>query len=181
MKNKLVIALLAAAAPLAAHAEGYYAGAGLGYAEQKINIDKFGDFKEGDVAYKVFTGHNFDKNFGIEAGYTDFGTAEYANKSVGSKARSFYAAGTATLPLGDKFALTAKLGIAKNRAKVVRPGEGDVKDKKTDALIGIGGTLKLTPTITAFIEYENYGNVMQPAKIASIKATVLSTGLRFSF
>lgn len=182
MKNTLAIAVLAAAAaPMAAHAQGSYVGAGLGYAEQKVSIDTFGHFKESDLALKVFTGFNFDKNFGIEAGFTDLGTAEYANGRVGSKARSFYVAGTATLPLSEKFALTAKLGVAKNRAKVVRHGFGDEKDKKTDTLIGVGGTLKITQTISAFIEYENYGNMMKPASIGSIKAAVVSTGMRFSF
>ncbi|NHZ64382.1 outer membrane beta-barrel protein [Massilia genomosp. 1] len=181
MKNKLALALLAAAAvPMAAHAEGSYVGAGIGRAEQKVAINNFGTYKDTDVGVKVFGGFNFDKNFGVEAGYTDFGKIEYGNTGTGTKGRSFYAAGTATLPLGEKFALTGKLGVAKNRAKLQMRG-GDVKDQKTDALIGVGATYAVTKNIAAYVEFENYGNIAQPAGGGSLKVTVLSTGMRFSF
>lgn len=180
MKNKLVIALLAAAAPLAAHAEGSYVGAGLGYAEQKVAINNFGTYDDNDLGVKVFTGFNFDKNFGVEAGYTHFGKIEFGNTGTGTEGRSFYAAGTATLPLGEKFALTGKLGIAKNRSKL-KMRSGDMKDEKTDALIGVGATYAVTKNIAAYVEFENYGNIAQPAGGGSLKVTVLSTGMRFSF
>ncbi|RSZ60144.1 outer membrane beta-barrel protein [Massilia atriviolacea] len=181
MKNTLAIAMLAAATvPMAAHAEGSYVGAGLGYAEHKIAINKFGTYKDNDLAVKVFTGHNFDKNFGIEAGYADLGEIESVNAGLSAKGRSFYVAGTATLPLGEKFALTGKLGIAKNRSKFNMP-DGDVKHKKTDALISVGATYAITKTIGAFVEFENYGNMGQPSGGASLKVRVLSTGMRFSF
>ncbi|CUI03660.1 outer membrane beta-barrel protein [Massilia antarctica] len=182
MKNTLAIAMLAAASvPMAAHAESYYVGAGIGSVDQNLSIDKFGSVSDRDVGFKLFTGYNFDKNFGIEAGYTDFGKAEFVRRGEKNRARSFYAAGTATLPLGEKFALTAKLGIAKNRSKLIIRGEGDQTEKKADALLGVGATYAFTKTISAFVEYENYGNIMKPAGNNSLKATVVSTGMRFSF
>jgi OOP family OmpA-OmpF porin len=180
VKNKLALAMLAAAAvPMAAQAENNYVGAGIGAAEQVLAITE-GTYKDKDVAFKIFTGVNFDKNFGIEAGYTDFGKAETGGKLSGSRARSFYAAGTVTLPLGEKFAITSKLGVAKNRTKQIAFGEGDDKKKKTDALLGVGATYAVTKNIAAFVEYENYGTVAK-GKNGSLKATILSTGMRFSF
>lgn len=180
MKNTLAIAVLAAAAaPLAAQAESSYVGAGIGAAEQVLAITE-GTYKDTDVAFKLFTGHNFDKNFGVEAGYTDFGKAETGGKMSGSRARSFYAAATVTLPLGEKFAITGKLGLAKNRTKQVAVGEGDDKKKKSDALLGIGATFAFTKNMAAFVEYENYGTVAK-GQNGSLKATILSTGMRFSF
>jgi OOP family OmpA-OmpF porin len=182
VKNTFALAVIAAAAlPVAAQAETAYVGAGLGSAQQTASIKDFGTVKERDLAVKVFTGYNFDENFGVEAGFSDFGKAEFNSRGDGNKARSFYAAGTATLPLAERWALTGKLGIAKNRSKVVVRGEGDIKDKKTDALIGIGATFAVTKQISAFLEYENYGNVGKPVNGSSLKVAVLSTGIRFSF
>jgi OOP family OmpA-OmpF porin len=171
--------LTAAAIPMAAHAESTYVGAGIGAAEQVLSIST-GTYKDTAVAAKLFTGYNFDKNFGIEAGFTHFGKAETSGNLGGSRARSFYAAGTVTLPLGEKFALTGKLGIAKNRTEQIQVGEGDDKKKKADALLGVGATYAVTKTIAAFVEYENYGTVAKGSN-GSLKATVLSTGMRFSF
>ncbi|ATQ76565.1 hypothetical protein CR152_20135 [Massilia violaceinigra] len=180
MKNKLAIAMLAAAtAPMAAQAESSYVGVGIGAAEQVLSITE-GTYKDHDLAAKVFTGYKFDKNFGVEAGFTHFGTAETGGKRSGSRARSYFAAGTLTLPLGEKFAITGKLGIAKNRTMQLLVGEGDDKQKKTDALLGVGATYAVTKTIAAFVEYENYGAVAK-GKNGSLKATILSTGMRFSF
>ncbi|MDM5178079.1 outer membrane beta-barrel protein [Massilia sp. DJPM01] len=180
MKNTLAIAMLAAAAaPMAAHAESTYVGAGVGAAEQVLSI-KTGTYKDTAAGVKLFTGFNFDKHFGVEAGFTHFGKAETGGKLSGSRARSFYAAGTVTLPLGEKWALTGKLGIAKNRTMQLVVGDGDDKQKKTDALLGVGATFAVTKTIAAFVEYENYGTVAK-GNNGSLKATVLSTGMRFSF
>lgn len=181
MKNTLALALLAAASlPLAAHAEGSYVGAGVGRSEHKVAINSFGTYKDNDVAVKVFTGYNFDKNFGIEAGYADLGKIDLGDTGMNVKGRSFYAAGTATLPLGEKFSLTGKLGIAKNRARL-NLKSGDIKDTKTDALLSVSAAYEVTKNLAAFVEIENYGNMAQPAGGGSLKVKVISTGMRFSF
>lgn len=83
------LALVALAlAPLAALADsGFYIGAGLGGATTEADIDTNtfpipdlpSSIDEDDNAYKLFAGYRFDLpvvDFGIEAGYVDFGEAE---------------------------------------------------------------------------------------------------------
>ncbi|WP_167079696.1 porin family protein [Massilia aquatica] len=181
MKNTLALALLAVASlPLAAHAEGSYIGGGVGRAEHKVAVNSIGSYKDSDVAIKIFTGYNFDKNFGIEAGYSDLGEIEAGNTGISVKGRSFYAAGTATLALNEKLSLTGKLGVAKNRARMNLPG-GDLKDTKTDTLLSVSAAYEVTKNLAAYVEIENYGNMAQPKGGGSLKVKVISTGLRFSF
>ena len=63
---------------LAADDQGFYAGAGIG----ELSVDFEGDldesplsFDDGDTAFRVFGGWQFNENFGLEGGYIDGGTA----------------------------------------------------------------------------------------------------------
>ena len=55
----------------AAEQPGFYVGAGAGQAM----IDD-GDLDDEDTAFSAFAGYDFNRYFGLEAGYADFGKIE---------------------------------------------------------------------------------------------------------
>src|SRR5436190_11859535 len=97
-----------------AQADGGYIGVGVGEANTKIDdIPGFTVVSrdEKDTAYKIFGGFEFNKNFGVEVGYVDFGEIHNVYSSGGTSVRAdadghgFYTALTGTLPLSDQFAI----------------------------------------------------------------------------
>ncbi len=83
----LLLAAMLSLAPAAALADsGLYIGGAIGGATVEANFGDTGipgfptgEFDEDDTAFKVFAGYNFDLpviNFGLEAGYVDFGAPE---------------------------------------------------------------------------------------------------------
>ena len=180
MKKNILIALIAAAAiaPVAAQAESYV-GASIGRGEQKLSIDGVGSIKDHDTAYKFFGGYQFNSTFGIEAGWADLGKTEITGggETATAHPRSLYVAATGTWPLAERFALTGKIGAARTRTTL----SFDI-DKKgnTSLLLGVGGTYAITPTVLAVVEYEHFGKIVDE-DFGSLKANVLSAGVRFKF
>lgn len=183
MKKNILIALVAAAvlAPVAAQAESYI-GANAGRADYKINIDELGSFDDNDTAFKIYGGYQFNPVFGIEAGYADLGKAEIsvADFTLSARPKSIYVAATATLALNDKFALFGKAGAAHTRTTVSESGDPDTKEKNTTALLGVGASFAITPSVLAVVEYENFGKVIDEDG-GNLKADVLSVGIRVKF
>jgi OmpA-OmpF porin, OOP family len=183
MKKNILIALVAAAvlAPVAAQAQSYI-GANAGRGEQKINVDDFGSNKDNDTAFKIYGGYQFTPVFGIEAGYADLGKVEVsaAGDTIGARPKSIYLAATGTLALNDRFALFGKVGAAWSRATITATGEADSKEKNASALLGVGASFAITPSVLAVLEYENFGKVIDE-DAGNSKANVWSAGIRVKF
>lgn len=177
MKKNILIALIAAAAIAPAAQAQNYIGASVGQAEQKLDVTNAGSAKDSDTAYKLYGGHQFNKNIGIEAGYTHFGTAEAGAGTA--KANAIYVAATGTMQLTDSFALIGKVGVANTRTTLAAFGVEE-KYKETKPLIGVGATFAITPTALAVVEYEAFGKTVDEDGF-NIKSNVLSAGVRFSF
>ncbi|MES2316158.1 MAG: outer membrane beta-barrel protein [Pseudomonadota bacterium] len=182
MKN-ILIALIAAAAiaPVAAQAESYI-GANVGRGELKFNVDGIVTLKNNDTAFKVYGGYNFNKFFGIEAGYADLGklTATFEGDTASASSRATYVAATGAIPLAERFALIAKVGVANSRTKITAAGEADDNYKNTGAMFGVGTAYLFTPSLVGVVEYENFGKVLDEDGVNQKSAT-LSVGLRFKF
>jgi OOP family OmpA-OmpF porin len=91
------------------------------------------------------------------------------------KPESFYAAGTATLPLGTQFALFGKLGAARNHVDDLGPAKDD-----TRVLLGAGLTYMFTSTLSGVVEYEDFGKLVGGVPF-TVKSRVFTLGLRASF
>ncbi len=186
MKKFALIAVVAALAiPFAAQAEGSYLGVNVGSAKQKASVNGASG-SERDTAAKIYGGYNFDKNFGIEAGYADFGNAKksYSNgDSFSIKSHAFYVAGTATAPINDQFAVFAKLGVTANRSKIDVTSNGvsgNATKNNTDVIVGVGASYAINNQLSAVAEYENFGKVAK-GNGGDIKAEMYSVGLRYKF
>ncbi len=187
MKTSFIAALIAAAVafPVAAQAQSTYVGVSVGQAKQKVEVDA-GSLKESDTSYKLVAGYNFDKNFGIEAGYVDLGNAEMKRfGTVESKAKSLYVAATATLPVNNEFSVFAKAGVAANDVDLtVKVGGATLSDSasRSSAMFGLGASYSFTPNLAVVAEYENFGKIAKgESDNLNVKADMWTIGLRYKF
>jgi OmpA-OmpF porin, OOP family len=189
MKKTFAIAALTAsfALPFAAHAQGAYVGFNAGQATHKLDDGALTAVSrdETQTAYKIYGGYNFNKNFGIEGGYTDFGKAKNVYRVSGTnvnldyKAQALYVAAVGTLPLSDQFSLFGKLGVTANHASATASAAGvsvNASGNKTSALIGVGAAFNVTKNVAVALEYEDYGKTAEDAK-----AKMWSLGVRYNF
>jgi hypothetical protein len=161
MKSTSIIGLAMAMTIVAASVQaaqtddyrGFYVGVGAGISGIELDAPStpsVHDNLRGGVL-KLFTGYQFNRYLGVEGGFARTGnfkeTRTVSGGSVEQSAKSgvWYAAATARLPIGDAFALTGKIGVA--RGKVY----GDDNVAGTDSLyghdksvlVGIGGQYRL--------------------------------------
>lgn len=180
MKKQVIATVLGAALalPLIAQAQGSYIGANVGRAEQKVNPNGFSSFKDNDAGFKLYGGHDFTPNLGVELGYVNFGEAE-GPFNISSKPHSLYLAGTGTLPLSEQISLFAKVGVSVNRTKLNTPLNNG-SERNTSALLGIGASYQFTPKMSVVAEYENFGKVRDESG-SEVKADLASVGIRYKF
>jgi OOP family OmpA-OmpF porin len=138
---------------------------------------------------KIFGGYEFNRNWGVEAGFTRFRTSEFMawdstsdggfDVSPGSmKTWRSYAAGKYTMPISEKFSAFGKFGLSHSERKVSVPKQGwSYTDRDTGLYAGLGAQYKLTKDLDAVVEYERYGK----RKVYGPKADVYSIGLKYGF
>ncbi len=185
--KKILFAVIAASAALSsisiAHAEGAYAGAGA--VASRYSFNEPGTDQSGNkVSGKLFAGYEFDKTWGVEAGYTDFGSKSFTfngsngASQVATDSHAFYVAAKATAPINEQFSVFGKLGVASTHDNI----SGDVQsnfqgDSKTGLYASIGGQYAINKNVALTAELEHYG---QSADFGR-KADALAFGARYSF
>lgn len=184
MKTNVIAALIVAAglSSVAAQAADSYAGVNVGRTEQKFTVPFAGSLKESDTSAKLYTGLQFDKTFGVEAGFAHHGESSIAGSGLRltAKPQSLYVAGTAALPIGQQFSLFGKVGVTRNRVKFSATGVPGGKESNTSALVGVGAAYAFTSTISGVVEYENYGKLVDQEG-TTLKANMISVGIRSTF
>ena len=129
------------------------------------------------------------KNFGAELGYVYFGNFEKTatdgvnTVSFNSKPQAFYVAATGTVPLSEQFSLFGKAGISANRTKLsarINNASASETRSETSLLLGLGAGYNITKTVSAVVEYENFGKVYKEDGL-DVKADLVSVGLRYRF
>ncbi|MFM9436576.1 OmpA-OmpF porin, OOP family [Janthinobacterium sp. CG_23.3] len=185
MKQALSIALLAAALtiPFAAQAQSAYAGASVGGVG--LNIDSHDKTSSGNnFGGKLYGGYQFNPTFGVEAGYAILGDHDASVNGVDGAhimPSALYVAGTATMPVSEQFSVFGKVGVTANRNRFELPGGiQTLKYRNNSPLFGVGASYNFTPTLALVAEYEHFGKV-QSADRTTIKAQMLSAGLRYKF
>lgn len=180
-------AAAALACACSAHAADPYVGLNLTTpGEARFNInghDVSNDNKP--HAVKLYAGLQFTPTWAAELGYGAFGSYHAADPTPGSplrvsmSARVAYLAARASTPLGDSFALFGKVGLALNRLKASDSlGHAD-HDSFVRPMFGGGLEYKLTPQLSATVEYNRYGSRSQEgSRFTQQKAEL---GLAFKF
>jgi len=181
MKKNLLIALFAAVsiAPVAANAQAFVGATG-GVAHQKAT-SVTGELKDHDTSFEFFGGYQFNKNFGLQGGYVLLNSLRTdADPTFTITPETAYLAGTYAFPITDKFSLTAKAGIASTRTELAAKAIKPQFHRHTSAVLGLGVSYVLTPSITAVAEYENFGKIVKD-DTGTLKADNLAVGIRVSF
>jgi OOP family OmpA-OmpF porin len=182
MKLKLIIATGAALGLFTtlAHADGGYAGLSVGSAEQKKNVafssTNIDRTKDSTTAFKLLAGYQYNPTFGVEAGWVHHGSSDVAlsGRIATLKPESFFAAGTATVPLGNQFSLFGKLGLAHHRTDI--DGSHQTNNR---GFAGLGLSYAFTQMVSGVVEYEDFGEVLDGP--ISAKSRVVSAGVRVAF
>lgn len=157
MASRITVALLATAGLLCgslaqAAAPGRYSGVSIG--ASSINVDGT-DFDESDVGFKWFGGVMATPNFGVELAYIFGGTLESSSsliRSVESNAFTIEAIGQ--FPLGERFSLFGKAGIAFYNAYVNTRIGAYYSNSDEDFVYGAGGSLALNPKFDVRLEWQ---------------------------
>jgi OOP family OmpA-OmpF porin len=189
----LITAASAAGALSTAHAEDLkpYIGASVIGSEHKYNLSNDtsnGDRKSTEYGGKIYGGVMFDKNFGLEAGYTDFGKSSYGytvnglNGNIDAHAKSYYIAGKASWPVNEQINVFGKLGVAHNKNDVTTSGLAAVYNtgdsSKTSVYAGVGAEYAFNQKVSAVVEYEHYGkNDIDQGR----RKGAISVGAKFNF
>lgn len=90
------------------------------------------------------------------------------------------ASATGTLPLGDAFNLTAKVGIARTALEVL-PSARTITATTTKPAFGIGAQYSINKSIAVRAQFEDFGTVGDASTTGTTKLTLLSAGIVFGF
>ncbi|MGO1540161.1 MAG: outer membrane beta-barrel protein [Luteimonas sp.] len=149
----LSAALLGGTAFAAQSAEqGFYAGVGAG----QSYVDKRG-YDDDDTAFSAFGGYQFNRYFGLEVGYADFGKLESRGDGERLDASAAYFTAVGTLPFTDRFSGYARAGIQRwdlDRALPALTGSND--DSGNDPLYGVGLQYRFNDHVALRGEYTRF-------------------------
>lgn len=188
MQKNIIAALFVAAAafPAIAQAGPFYLGGEAIYAEQKIGQDD-GSIKKSKTGGGIYGGFDFNKNFGLQLGFIQFGEAKFDTTAqgvkIGFKPRTVYLVGTATGAVDEQFSVFVKAGAATTRTKETVSYLGDSEsgsETHSTGVIGVGGKFVITPKLSAVLEYTHFGKVLDEDD-GNLKVTGYSIGLRYNF
>jgi OmpA-OmpF porin, OOP family len=143
------------------------------------------------TGFKVFGGYQFNRNFGIEAGYFDLGTLSYSATTSpnGTVDGRFKLNGAnvdlvGTLPLSPNFSALARVGAAAGRARTTFTTTGpvtmaDASKRNTNAKVGLGLQYALGTSMLVRGEVERYR--MNDALGNHVNVNLISVGLVIPF
>ena len=166
----------------AADDPAWYLGAGVGRADVKRSsswaaqtdaglltrgITSSTQIESHAAAWKLFGGYRFNEFVAVEGGYQNLGRfngvstiSAPAASSAGGKwdASAISVAAVATYPLGDRFGLLFKGGLAATRLKA-SVSQFNANETRVQPLLGIGVKFDATKVIGVRAEFERYNNV----------------------
>jgi len=208
--KKYIIAVLigaagtaAVAAPIAEQSDHMYVGGSIGRAKQQFNMNG-ASLHDKRNAFGLNAGYQFNKNYGVEGGVVRFGEANLAkdaNNALTLKSTALYLAGTATMPMGENFAVFAKAGVAANRRTVAMkefavasdaPAADAAKDTshvlwkdsgtRISPMVGLGASYMVAPSVALVAEYNHFAKAsLRKAEGGKVKADMYAMGVRVSF
>ena len=165
----LATGLLFCTAPALAADRGFYVGAGVGQATLEVDdvLDLGVDFDEDDVGFKLFGGYRFFPWLAAEGAYFNGGKPELKESdgtlsaSMEIEVQGLIAAAVFSLPVGDRFELFIKPGVAFWDSETtirIRDQSGsfgdDFDDNGSAFFLGGGAAFNFTDNLATRLEYE---------------------------
>lgn len=146
-----------------------------------------------DTAWKLFGGYQFNQNFAIEAGYTDFGRfngTTYISAPAAVTAASKWdassplnVAAVGIFPVWDRFAVLGKLGLAYTRLRVTvaPPSPVSLSASRVQPLLGVGLKYDFTKEFAVRGEFERFNNVGDGSNTGQTPINVWSLSGQYRF
>lgn len=128
-------------------------------------------YDDEDIAYSVFGGYQFNRYFGIEAGYADFGELEPRGEGARLEAGSAYLAVVGSVPVTDRFSVYARAGIQRWDLDAALPAlTGSSDDNGTDPTYGVGVLFRFNDRFALRGEYSHFEVEDQDLDLAQVQA-----------
>jgi len=167
--------------------QGFYAGARIG--QSKVDIDCTGaSCEDTDTAFGIFGGYKINRNFAVEAGYTDFGkvnaTVAVPAATLEVKSNAFEVVGVGALPLNQQFSVYGKLGFYRGEAKAsatLGAFSGSQKETNTDLTLVVGVQYNFNPQLGVRGEWQRYGSMGGDSIGGTFDLDVFAVGVTYKF
>ena len=133
-----------------------------------------------DTTYNIYGGGYFNRNFGLELGYNDFGRVSRAGGST--EAEGIHMSLVGRLPLSPSFSLQGKLGTIYGRTKVTSvPASGIAAGNESGfgASYGLAAEYSFNPNWSAVLQWNRYELKFPGSGRDPVNATTV--GLRYRF
>lgn len=144
--------------------------------------------------WRLQFGYQFNPYFAMEAGYIDFGKANYTASYNGGSADGTVKAGgldiaaLGILPLSYGFSVFGKVGVAVARVKsnLIATGTANgatIETTSTSAapLLGVGVTYKISKNVDLRSEFDHVSNLGKSSSTGKLTANMISIGAVYHF
>lgn len=164
---------------------GFSVGIDYGRTEAKKYCDHITNCSDSDKGPKVEIGYDFNKNWGVELGYTSFGTifdSDEDSLSISQKSNAITLSVLGTVPINEWVGIYGRLGYA--RYDTNNTGEIDgvpVKDETGNTPFwGAGVKFNLNEQFALRLEYQNYSDLSdQPGRSDDVQGLFGGVTYRF--
>lgn len=145
-------------------AAGFSIGADAGRTEAKKYCEHITNCEDSDHGGKIDVGYEFNKNWGLELGYTSFGTIFNSKDNAFTAKQDSHAVTlsvTGLVPIGDMWGVYARAGYARYNTNSSGTVVGvPVRDKSGNTpMYGLGVRLDLSENFALRLEYQDYANI----------------------
>jgi opacity protein-like surface antigen len=183
-----------AASGASAQVAGWYVSGDVGQSNNKTSSSDIGilggSFDRKDTQSAFAIGAQFNKSFGLEIGYADFGKAKVSGAgavpcrpanvctlaffpvSGDVRAKATHISLVSSVSLTENLSLYGRIGASRtDRSASVRVNNVTVSsgEKKTEALIGVGFAYAITPNVDATLEWKKLNNTDVDAVSAGVR------------
>jgi len=153
-----------APAAMAMEDNGFTVSADYGRTEAKKYCQNIADCHNTDKGPKIAVGYDFNKMFGVELGYTSFGTLFDSNDSslrLSQKSNAITLSVLGTLPINEMFGVYGRVGYARYDTNNSGAIAGVPVDDETGNTPMWGGGVKFTlnEQFALRLEYQNYADL----------------------
>lgn len=149
---------------LAADDNGFSIGLDYGRTEAKKYCQHITNCHSTDNGPKIEVGYDFTKNFGVELGYTSFGTLFDSNDNsvrLTQKSNAITLSLLGTVPINDWFGIYGRVGYARYDTNNSGAVDGvAVKDESGNTpMWGAGAKFNINEQFALRLEYQNYSDL----------------------
>jgi OmpA-OmpF porin, OOP family len=173
---------MAFAVPAFAQDAGFYIGLSFGQSSVDLDCTGASSCDDTDTAMKFIGGYRFNRNLGVEIGYTDLGEATITDpiSTATFETSVMEIVGVGSLPIAEKFSVFGKIGIYRGDVDASDPVFGSASESNTGLTFGIGVQWDFTKNLGLRGEWQRYADVGGDS-VGESDVDVMSIGVIWRF